>query len=207
MARLHEPQHGLLVVGPLLGEGAGRGELATAQLESDLEAIRVDVVEVLHAPSDLVPEGPVRDPLVEVVVLARLALPHQRVGLGVGEGEFLEQVVVGGPALAAALSLRAAIVPVKVTARGEHNILLGVVVRVAGDDGASVEVAERTNGLEMIQVMRATVSGWRPDSIVPGSDGIRAGCEHEGDLPVRTGSNWSGKSRFRSLLFSFSRPT
>jgi hypothetical protein len=141
MARLHEPQHGLLVVGPLLGEGGGRGELATAQLESDLEAIRVDVVEVLHAPSDLVPEGPVRDPLVEVVVLARLAFPHQRVGLGVGEGEFLEQVVVGGPALAAALSLRAAIVPVKVTARGKHNILLGVVVRVAGDDGAPVEVS------------------------------------------------------------------
>ena len=54
--RLHEPEEGLPVELPLPGKLRPLGELAAAELHGDLEAVGVEVVEVLHAAGDVVPE-------------------------------------------------------------------------------------------------------------------------------------------------------
>ena len=58
---LDVPEEGLLVVCPLLLEGGPARVAAAAKLEGDLEAVGVDVVEVLHAAGHVVPTRPVRD--------------------------------------------------------------------------------------------------------------------------------------------------
>ena len=58
---LDVPEERLLVVGPLLLEGGPGGVPAAAELEGDLEAVGVDVVEVLHAAGHVVPPRSVRD--------------------------------------------------------------------------------------------------------------------------------------------------
>lgn len=49
MHGLHKTQKGLLVGSPLLRQRLGRRVFAAAQLESDLEAIRLHIVEILHS--------------------------------------------------------------------------------------------------------------------------------------------------------------
>ena len=52
---LHEPEEGLPVELPLPGQLGRLGELAAAELHGDLEAVGVEVVEVLHAAGHVVP--------------------------------------------------------------------------------------------------------------------------------------------------------
>ena len=53
--RLHEPEEGLPVELPLPGKLRPLGELAAAELHGDLEAVTVDVVEVLHPARHIIP--------------------------------------------------------------------------------------------------------------------------------------------------------
>ncbi len=55
------------VVLPVLGERVARRELLTAELDGDLEAVRGQVVKVLHATAHRIPVGAVGDAVREVV--------------------------------------------------------------------------------------------------------------------------------------------
>lgn len=93
-----------LVHVPLAGQLLGRRELAAAQLHGHLEAVGEGVVKVLHATVQLVPVGAVRDAALKGVIAA-VAAPHHRVIFGVHLGQPLEDCIVRGRALLAALVL------------------------------------------------------------------------------------------------------
>lgn len=135
---LDELQQGLAVLLPVPGQLGGHGELVAAHLDGELQAAGPHVVPVLHAPGDAVPLRPVGDALGEVLVLeelAGLAQVHGGVGLGVDRGQVSEQgVVLGGVGLAPA-DARVAQPHERVV-----EVVLVVVVRVVGHQGAAVEV-------------------------------------------------------------------
>lgn len=130
MHRLHERQQCLLIPRPLIRHHIRRRVLTTTQLKRNFKTIRVNVVEVLHPTPDFVPIRPVRDTVGEVVVFAGNAVFHEGVALGVGEGEFSEDGIVGGFALLAADDVGVA----------------AVVEGVGGDDGPAVQVARENEG-------------------------------------------------------------
>lgn len=90
----------------------------------------MDVVEILHPTPDFVPIRPVRDTVGEVVVFASNTVFHEGVALGVGEGEFSEDGIVGRFAFLAADDVGVA----------------AVVEGVGGDYGAAVQVAREDEG-------------------------------------------------------------
>ena len=53
-----------------------------------------EIVKVLHPPRDVIPLGPVGDPLPEVIPLADVAPVQRAVVVSVGVGQLLEQGVI-----------------------------------------------------------------------------------------------------------------
>lgn len=75
------------------------GELEAAHLYRNLEGVGVQVLPVLHAPRQMVPPGPIGDPVDEgVSVLGQATspprLPHGAMGPGIPVRQLHEQLVV-----------------------------------------------------------------------------------------------------------------
>ena len=83
----------------------------------------MEKVKVLHPPRDVIPLGPVGDPLPEVIPLADVAPVQRDVVVSVGVGQLLEQGVIRSSG---------------------HSALIK---RVAGDNRATVEVGQDNEGV------------------------------------------------------------